>query len=430
MKAMRNMSFINQTAPSCLSARKTGSVSWTWSAAAAVLISTAVPIWALRRVAAIYHSSLDCQWLDITDVDTGQYVLSVKVNWDHSPDALGHYEIGYENNTAQVCIRLTRDAQGALGFEILQECDPLTDCLGVPYGSAEMDCEGICEGQAVKGDLNADTLITTIDAVSYIDGILNESITASPCRDISGDGLISVWDAGLANNCALNGPNNNNCEFPNSVINPGQTATLGYTAINSGEGYIDVFIKNPNSRIVGYEFNVSGIGIGDVESRINPVTYPMTPRFDVGGTKVISLSLVDSTIPKNFSPVPLVRIYYSAITDPDSICVSSVVHVLNTLYEPVLTILEDACLSTAGVAESPEAAFNLFPNPAINQLTVDLQQALTAKTDVKILDASGRTILTLTAEQGQKTIGIPLKGIASGWYKVKIGNATRSFIRE
>jgi len=378
----------------------------------------------------IYHSGLDCQWIDITDVDTGQYVLAVKVNWDHSPDALGRYEMGYENNTAQVCIKLTKNAQGVLGFQILQNCNPLEDCLGVPYGNAETDCEGNCNGGAVKGDLNTDSLVTTTDASLYIDGILNNGVTVSECKDISADGMISVWDAGLANNCAVNGPNNNNCEFPNSVVNPNQTTTIGYTTINSADGYVDVYIKNPDARVVGYEFNVSGIQIGDVESMISNVTYPMTPRFNVGGTKVIGLSLVDSTIPKNATPTPLVRIYYSAITDPNNICVSSIVHTLNTLYEPTVAVLDDQCLSIVGVVENKEGSFTLYPNPAKEQLSVDLKQALTAKTEIKVLDATGRVVLTLTADQGQKLIEIPLKQMASGWYKVKIGNDIKSFIRE
>ena len=54
----------------------------------------------------IYGSGLDCQWLDITDVDTGFYTMAIKVNWDQSPDALGHFETDYLNNWAQVCIHI------------------------------------------------------------------------------------------------------------------------------------------------------------------------------------------------------------------------------------------------------------------------------------------------------------------------------------
>jgi len=377
----------------------------------------------------IYNNGLDCQWIDVTDVDTGQYVLAVKVNWDQSPDALGRYELGYENNWAQVCIRLTMDAQGTRGFQILPNCDVLEDCLGVPYGTAVMDCEGVCNGGAGKGDLNADHAVTTTDAVLYIDGILDGSLTASTCKDISADGIISVWDAGLANNCMLNGPNNNNCEFPNSVTNPAEHVTLGYTTINTTDGYIDVYIKNPDNKVAGYEFNVFGIEIGDAESLIDNVIYPMTPRFEVGGNKIIGLSLIDSMIPKNLAPVPLVRIYYSQILDED-ICISGIVHVLNTLYEPVATQMVAPCATVAGIADVKEASFKVFPNPAVNEISIELKQAAAANTEIKVLDGAGRVVTTLTLEQSQQLITVPLKGLASGFYQVKIGGESETFIKQ
>lgn len=377
----------------------------------------------------IYHNGLDCQWVDITDVDTGQYVLAVKVNWDQSPDALGRYEMGYENNIAQVCIRLTMDAQGNRGFEIIPDCQPLEDCLGVPYGNAELDCEGNCNGGAVRGDLNADQAVTPADATLYIDGILDASIAASACRDISADGIISVWDAGLAVNCALNGPNNNNCQFPNTVVNPNQTVTLGYTTINTTDGYIDVYIKNPDNRVAGYEFTVSGIEIGDVESLIDNMAYPVTPRFTVGGNKVISLALNDSTIPKNLTETPLVRIYYSQILSND-ICVSGIVHILNKLYEPVVTQIASPCISIAGVNEQQPASFNIFPNPAVNEITVHLGKVPDVKTEIKVLDAGGREVIVSAIGEGQQEVNIALKGLAPGWYQIKIGSESRTFIKQ
>lgn len=377
----------------------------------------------------IYSNGLDCQWIDVTTVDTGEYVLAVKVNWDQSPDALGRYEMGYDNNWGQVCIRLTMDVNGTRGFEILPNCNPYHDCLGVPFGTAEMDCEGNCNGGAVKGDLNADHAVTTTDAVLYIDGILDGSLAASLCKDISADGLITVWDAGLANNCMLNGPNNNNCNFPNSVTNPSQTVSLGYTTINTDEGYIDVYIKNPDNRVVGYEFNVFGIEIGDAQNLIDNTVYPMTPRFTVGGNKVIGLSLVDSTIPKNLNEVPLVRLYYSQITDED-ICVSGIVHVLNSMYEPVITQMHSPCATVAGLNDKAASTFAVFPNPAVNEVSVQMKKAVTEKTDIQILDASGRVVSTAKLDQSQTLVTIPLKGLASGWYQVKIGAESRKFIKQ
>jgi hypothetical protein len=378
----------------------------------------------------IYHNYLDCQWIDITDVDTGQYVLAVKVNWDQSPDALGRYELGYENNWAQVCVRLTMDANGNRGFVILQDCNPIEDCLGAPYGNAVVDCNGECNGGAVRGDIDLNGDVETADASAYVTGILNSSVTPSDCRDISADGIISVWDAGLANNCALNGPNNNNCLFPNTVSNPNQHVKIGYLSINSAEHYVDVYIKNPDNRVVGYEFNVSGITIGDVESLVDQIDYPVTPRFTVNGNKVIGLSLVDSTIPKNLAPAPLVRIYYNSITDVQNICVSGVVHVLNKLYEPVDAALEMQCISILGGKEEQLTDFSVFPNPATSTISVSLRSAVKKKEQISVFDAAGRIVLTSTVEKGQKQADISIKSLAPGTYKLQVGGESSSFIKQ
>jgi len=52
-----------------------------------------------------YSSSLQCQWIDVTDVADGDYELIVTTNPDSEID-----ELDYENNTATVRVRLTADA--------------------------------------------------------------------------------------------------------------------------------------------------------------------------------------------------------------------------------------------------------------------------------------------------------------------------------
>ena len=54
----------------------------------------------------VYHASLDCQWIDVTDVPDGYYWLTVATNWDvnmrlHSPP-----ENDYTNNEANVPVLL------------------------------------------------------------------------------------------------------------------------------------------------------------------------------------------------------------------------------------------------------------------------------------------------------------------------------------
>jgi|GEM_PF-1270119 len=60
----------------------------------------------------VYSSELDCQWIDVTDVPEGVYKLRIRVNFQEEPDINGVYESTYQNNSAEVCFELFRNASG------------------------------------------------------------------------------------------------------------------------------------------------------------------------------------------------------------------------------------------------------------------------------------------------------------------------------
>lgn len=366
----------------------------------------------------IYNSGLACQWIDITDVEPGEYIMAVKVNWDQSPDALGRYESNYDNNWAQVCINIIVDGNGNKGFEVLTDCQPYVDCAGVQFGNSELDCNGECGGSAVGGDLDNNQLVQTQDAAAYVNGVLTGTLAATTCNDISGDGIISVWDAGLANNCALyNPPGSSNCVFPNTTINATQLMQFGFIEVNNTEKYMDVYVKNPLNKIVAYEFNVSGIVISEVQNMIDPLYYPITPQFVPGGNKVIGISYLDSLIMKNSIPTKLVRIYYTEMTSPD-ICVSNVVHVLNDVYEPVFVTLVENCISMAGVEERGIPSFSLQPNPSNTQVSIKLNSRLDEHLSVSIVDALGRKVASKTLKEMETELTFDTSILQDGFYQV------------
>lgn len=51
-----------------------------------------------------YHSSLDCQWIDITDVEDGDFLLNVTTNPNSNVG-----ELNYDNNTAEITVRIEGD---------------------------------------------------------------------------------------------------------------------------------------------------------------------------------------------------------------------------------------------------------------------------------------------------------------------------------
>ena len=86
----------------------------------------------------IYGWSLDCQWIDVTDVPSGVYQLVNRVNWTRDLDINGQAESNYTNNSTSVCIQLSRSANGAHSFQVLD--DAQCNC-------SDNDADGICAAE-------------------------------------------------------------------------------------------------------------------------------------------------------------------------------------------------------------------------------------------------------------------------------------------
>jgi hypothetical protein len=372
----------------------------------------------------IYSSGLPCQWIDITDVDTGKYQLVIRVNWDQSPDALGRIESDYDNNWAQACIRLSRDISGNPMFSLESNCPIFTDCNGVAFGNTQMDCSGVCGGTAVRGDLNADTVRTITDAQLYNNRILNDNINPTDCNDLNADGNITVYDAALLQNCVQNGaPNNNRCTFPRGLTNPNDTVALSITSVNLNLKYVDIAILNPTYKVTAYQFSISGIKILSVQNMVNPVDYPISPEFLTGGDEIIGFSYDGKLIDKNFQPSALCRVFYSELTDT-AICISKITDIVNQNYEASVTRIDGPCFqhTFTGITDPNSAiACSIYPNPAASVLNVSFSTANPQNLTIELIDALGKIVYVRQLQQvNEGNIPVPVTALPSGVYTIKV----------
>lgn len=104
-------------------------------------------------------------------------------------------------------------------------CLPYTDCAGVVFGSAQPDCNGICNGPALPGDINQDTLRNMVDVEGYLNHSNNNTGDPSTCLDLDANGYINVYDAALLQECALHENDLSHwyqefpCQFPTGIFN-------------------------------------------------------------------------------------------------------------------------------------------------------------------------------------------------------------------
>lgn len=370
----------------------------------------------------IYGSGLSCQWVDITGVPEGTYTLVVRTNWDNSPDAVGRYETDINNNWAQVCLFIDRTP--SLTVTVVNDCDPYVDCLGEIYGSAEYDCMGDCNGNALIGDLNTDSTQDLDDVNEYIIGILGDDIEPYPCTDIDADGNITVSDAALIAFCDYwntynHTPDSNavhdHCNFPfNEIINPFDSVTFTLGAVDLTNGWLDILIKNPNKKLVGYELMMSGIQITSVVNLYDPVNYPITPAFSFGGQHLLGFSAVDSLIERNTSFVPLCRVYF--MNAQSTICISEVIDVVNENYMNSTTFLVDPCAVFTGVSRTQlDAGVRIYPNPFMEQTVVLFPTGDGTPARLLVTDLQGREVRNYAGITNGRIV-IERGGLARGAY--------------
>lgn len=379
----------------------------------------------------VYGSGTQCQWIDITDVPTGDYRLAVIINAQHLPDAFGHQEINYVNNALQVCIHIEQDSITGPTFNLLPTCAPFVDCAGIPGGSSTTDCNGVCGGGAFAGDRQGDELINYTDVDVYLDDIETSINNITTCVDVSGNGEESIYDAELVKWCSKNsyilypgGSPMYNCNFPRNVINPTEHTSLEIVNVNLAGGYFDVQLSNPSSDVNAFQFNVSGVYIQNVISLVDATDFPADIRFNPNTNSIFGISPVDSSIARSTTPQSLVRVFFSGVNQ-NWICVSAIVDIVNSRAERTVATIAGNCIPaivTDVVEKDNLLYFHLIPNPAKENVTIMLQNPSGKNMVAAVYDYSGRLVKEMTISANQTKATISLDDVSSGIYFVKISN--------
>lgn len=321
-----------------------------------------------------YWAELECQWIDVTDLPDGMYTLVTRINWKNAPDFLGQYEETLANNWAQVCIFLDRSS-GRLELMVDADCRPYTDCAGQPYGPAQLDCEGICNGPAISGDIDGNGVLNNLDLSLYLDGIMSGSLEPSPCLDLSGDGELTIYDAALLKSCLRYGTDHihsgqgqhNHCEFPAGIQNKQDSALLTIQHVNYEAGYVDLALKNPRSGVIAFQVKMEGGSIIRAESLVDSVAYPVVLRNSITKAEVAGLSFENATIRKSDVFNPLCRIHFFDISQA-YFCLEEVIELVNEFGEQVTPVILNGCVEM-GVISSTNSydraiVVSVQPNPA------------------------------------------------------------------
>ncbi len=371
-----------------------------------------------------YWAELECQWVDITDVPDGDYILVTRVNWDNAPDALGRMEKDSINNWAQACINIDRSS-GAIAFEQYTDCDAYRDCTGELYGDAQIDCKGVCNGPALMGDVDEDLSQSAMDLDLYAQGIISGDLTTTPCNDLTEDGFLDIYDLTLFASCLNFGANHvhqdngphDHCKFPRNINANDELATLEIVDFDPNS-HIDIAMKNESSQVIGYQFTVSGITISAVENLMDTTEYNHPVMMDPVTNMVMSYATDDQFIERNTEQESIVRVYFSDVTQ-EEICIENIVGIINEKLERVDTGITGNCVAFSSTQQT-NALTNLaiFPNPTA-QFTTVKWESNSKVFGWELTNLRGQRMME-SKEKNLKVINLDLNSLSPGVYILKL----------
>ena len=368
----------------------------------------------------IYSSSLKCQWVDITDVDTGRYTLVARVNWDNSPDTLGRIESNRFNNWGQMCMHITKNATGRRFVKLLPTCVNYVDCNGEIFGSAKRDCEGICEGLALKGDLNGDTIVNNTDLSKLIQGVRDSSLALNHCRDLFRDQAVNVADIQSLRQCFMERADTSliqkpACEFKNAIVNNTKSAKISIDSVNLSQGYVDLSIENPFDEIIAFQLRLAGLSIDSVKSIGLGDSGIVALNFNRNG--LIFGNLFKNKIERHQNSTPFLRVYFDS-TFGSNICISKihvVMNQVNELINKVAGACKDIGVVTFVEQGKGKTGVRMIPNPFSTQTKLYFPNPEKLVYSLSIRDLNGKLLRQKESISGSE-ITIERSNLAPGIY--------------
>jgi len=372
----------------------------------------------------IYNSGLDCQWLDITGIPDGEYILSVGTNVNMDHDLI--HELNYDNNTANVRITL------AGGNVSVGDIFDLNNCNG-EVCEEEVDCAGVCGGDAVlSGCDNACNSTAVVDACGTCDSdssndcvqdcagtwggdaVIDEcdvcggdNTSCQQLGDINGDGTINVIDIVMAVDLILS----NNYDVVGDVNEDGQLNVLDIVTLancvlaGTCGGRIDDAIE---SRLIMVD-NVVSI---EADGFIGGVQMTLTHGAD------FSIEMTDRALYSNY------------VTEGNETRLLVITPETEDLFSyngdfEIAEIIVANSYAEVSVDIPLAASFSLseaYPNPFNPTTTMKLTMPVAGDMQVAVYNLLGQVVVTLASgymEASTYTLTWDAADVASGMYFVK-----------
>ncbi|MEE9371994.1 MAG: lysyl oxidase family protein [Saprospiraceae bacterium] len=330
----------------------------------------------------VYDASVECQWLDITDVADGTYTMVARINWNKFPDIFGRYEKTYDNNWAQACITLDRSS-GQLQIQIEENCESYYDCFGAKFGDAIEDCDGICGGIAHYGDINRDNVLDSMDYWDYLLALEDKGVTPNNCNDLDGNGMLTVYDAILIADCIKyydeSDPIHNHCLFPKSLFDNQSKASIFIEDHDAERKEVTLSYKSEKAIVA---FHLKMDGLSNVISVTNLIAQEVI-LISNHENEIIGI-YNNEPFPASLERTPLLTITYDSLTS-NSVCISNIIDLISIGNHKIISIneLPECSLSTSTNDILDNKIFTIiYPNPASAKIHITLNEGILSTVEI------------------------------------------------
>jgi hypothetical protein len=281
------------------------------------------------------------------------------------------------------------------------------------------DCNGVCHGTTVHGDINNDNVRNEIDLVQYLSGTMDGSLTSTTCKDLNGDNQVNVVDIQMLAKCIddtpPNGPPAESCKFNPLISNLEHTVRFGIDTVNMAEGYVDLTMFNPQDAVSAFQFKLSGLSLDSVRFLTLGDSGLVTLRHTSSGT--ILASLIRNQLPKSTQEFSFIRAYFDS-TNGNEVCISSVAAVLNPEMQLIGTAV-GPCKQIGSVTsiaqKGRKSSLRLVPNPFSNQTKLYFSNPSQESLTLVIFDTQGKKVREIKGIQGTDYM-ISAQGLQPGMY--------------
>jgi hypothetical protein len=139
------------------------------------------------------------------------------------------------------------------------------------------------------------------------------------------------------------------CPYDNEIINLQHSTTIGISATNSQEGYVDIYVLNPDRELKGIEFTVAGFTILDVAPLDVIADWEIEMAF--GSNHISAIGHDPSFLPKFTAPTAILRAYVADIVGEEA-CIEEVIDAVNLDNHNTLVFVGD-CAAFIPVEPQP-----------------------------------------------------------------------------